>query len=91
VQTSDRIDRRRLLTIIAGAAAVAAIGSRLGGSVAEAAMLPPGADPALGEEGLVDQAQVIIVDPRRGRGRRRRDWDRGRRCWWHRGRRICRW
>jgi hypothetical protein len=87
VQTEEKIDRRRLLTIVLGAAAVAAVGSRLGSDAAEAAALPPGFEPALGDEDLVEQAQTIIVDPRRRRVRR----SRSRRCWWHRGRRICRW
>ena len=34
---------------------------------------------------LQELAQVVVVHPRRRRRRRRRV------CWWHRGRRVCRW
>jgi hypothetical protein len=35
-------------------------------------------------EGLLEEAGVVVLRPRR---RRHRRW----RCWWHRGRRVCGW
>jgi hypothetical protein len=80
----DAMDRRRMLTLMIGAAAAAAVASNLIPQEAEAATLTPGVAPAKDETDLVHQAQVVIVGPRR---RRRR----GPTCWWSRGRRVCRW
>jgi hypothetical protein len=54
-------------------------------NVAEA--VPLALEKSLAEkaDSLVEEAQVVVVNPRR-RGRRRR-WV----CWWNRGRRVCGW
>jgi hypothetical protein len=43
-------------------------------------------------DGMIEKAQVVVVNPRRPpprhlRHRQHRRW----RCWWHRGRRVCGW
>jgi hypothetical protein len=83
------IDRRALLRGILRGAVVATAGASIMPSVAKS--MPLAADKtsaaktsAMMTEGLVEKAQVVIVNPRR---RRRRRWV----CWWRRGRRVCGW
>lgn len=77
------LDRRSLLTVILGAAAVATLGSGLDPKQVEAAPFPVGGGHPKTTDGLVEKAHVVIVGPRR----RRRRWV----CWRHRGRRVCGW
>lgn len=65
-----------------GAVAAAAAGSLIGPliEVADAMPVDPNLDRAGKLSDLVTQAQVVVVHPRRRR-----------RCWWHRGRRVCAW
>ena len=78
------IDRRRLLGgILCGA--VAAAGLALTSAPIEA--MPFDARVAGSWDGMVQKAQVVVVNPRRPLPRRPRRW----RCWWHRGRRVCGW
>jgi hypothetical protein len=82
------IHRRAMLGVILGGAVAAAVGSALAPDRAEAAPLmmnkdlAPGAE-NLEAESLVEKA-VVVVHTRPVRRRRRV-------CWWHRGRRVCRW
>jgi hypothetical protein len=76
------IDRRRLVGgILFGAAAA-------GLALAPGAATPMPLDDRLpgALDDWVEKAQVVAVSP--GPRRRRR---RVRRCWWHRGRRVCGW
>jgi hypothetical protein len=84
------IDRRRLLTLTFGAAASATIVAALEPHIALSAPLPSGVGDFEDSNDMVQQAQVIVIDPGR-RWRRRRRRGRRRDCWWHRGRRVCRW
>ena len=76
------IDRRRL------------VGGILFGAAAAGLALAPGAATSMPLDDRlpgtlddwVEKAQVVVVSP--GPRRRRR---RVRRCWWHRGRRVCGW
>jgi hypothetical protein len=81
------IDRRTLLrTLLPGAVAaagVATIGFSMMPSPAEAIPLTIDKINALKDKKVAEDAQVVIVGPRR----RRRRWV----CWWRRGRRVCGW
>jgi hypothetical protein len=85
----EAMDRREFFRSVVGSAAVAtaaaAGGLSLIADIAEA--VPPAIDknlPLLTDD-FVRNAQVVVVRPGH-RGRRR-----VRRCWWHRGRRVCGW
>ena len=76
------IDRRNILGLIFGVASLAACGlartSKARAFAAVDSFIPAET------EALAEKAQVVVVGPRRRRGRR---W----RCWWRRGRRVCGW
>jgi hypothetical protein len=76
------IDRRRLVGGILLVAAAAGL------ALAPGAATPMPLDDRLpgALDDWVEKAQVVVVSP--GPRRRRR---RVRRCWWHRGRRVCGW
>jgi hypothetical protein len=80
------IDRRTLLgTLLPGAVAaagVATVGLAMMPSPAEAIPLTIDKINALKDAKVAEDAQVVIVGPRR-----RRRWV----CWWRRGRRVCGW
>jgi hypothetical protein len=76
------IDRRSLLRASLCGAVAAAVGSSLVLSDAEAAPLSVN-NLANQTKRIVEDAQVVVVGPRR----RHRRWH----CWWRRGRRICGW
>jgi hypothetical protein len=85
------MSRRAMLTnILPGAvvaiAGVGTIGWAVAPEVAEAMPLAIGKGNHVKVDDLVVKAQVV-VHPGRRRGRR----GRRRVCWWHRGRRRCRW
>jgi hypothetical protein len=78
------IDRRNFLALVMGGGALAVSALAPMSMAAKAAvsaqsLMPPESDP------VAENAQVVVVGPRRRRGRRR--W----RCWWRRGRRVCGW
>ena len=80
------MSRREMLTDVLASAAVAVVGFTaiswvVAPKYAEAA--PAGIARPVGAEAdeLIEKTQVVVAGP----GRRRR------RCWWRRGRRICRW
>lgn len=77
------LDRRNMLGVMLGGAAIAAIGLALTSKAARA--VPAFGDFVPEKEEVAEKAQVVVVGPRRRRGRRR--W----RCWWSRGRRVCGW
>ena len=86
------IDRRTLLRdILPGAvivvAGVTAVGFAFAPGVADAVPLAIDKTNALKVDGLAEEAQVVVVGPRRRGWRRGRRW----RCWWRRGRRVCGW
>lgn len=74
------IDRRAMLGTLLGGAAVAAFGLALTPGLAEAAPLTMSRELNAPTENLTEKA-VVVVHRRRPR----------RVCWWHRGRRVCRW
>ena len=79
------IDRRTLLNrMLIGAAgtAIAAASVAANLNATEAMPLTLGRSDAIKPESLVEEAQVVVVRPRR-----RRRWS----CRWWRGRRICGW
>jgi hypothetical protein len=77
----ETIDRRRLVRGLLFGAGAASLALTPG-----AAMAMPLDDRLPGAlDDWVDKAQVVVVGP--GPRRRRRV----RRCWWHRGRRVCGW
>jgi hypothetical protein len=78
-------DRREVLRVMLGGAAVAAAGLALMPVPAESAPLAMSKSLPAAMENPVEEAVVVVR--RRGWGRRRRR----RVCWWRRGRRICRW
>ena len=75
------IDRRRLVRGLLFGAGAASLSLTAGAAMAMPLddRLPDALDD------WVDKAQVVVVGP--GPRRRRRV----RRCWWHRGRRVCGW
>ncbi len=76
------VDRRALLGLMLGgvaAASAATAGIALLSEPASAAALPKGLNSAVTKDSFVEDT-VVIIHPRRSR-----------RCWWHRGRRICSW
>jgi hypothetical protein len=77
------IDRRKMVGLMLGGAGLALSGALLPTSKARA-MAAVGSFVAPETEALAQKAQVVVVGPRRRRGRR---W----RCWWRRGRRVCGW
>jgi hypothetical protein len=80
------INRRSMLSgLFCGTAAVA-VGVAIMPSAAEAVPLASSSIDAAPTENFVEQAQVVVVRPRRGRRPRRR-----RVCRWRRGRRVCWW
>jgi hypothetical protein len=80
------IDRRDFLATMLGGVAAASMGVGLAlmPNTAEALPLALEKVPLGMPESLVEKAQTVVVT----RPRRRR---RVRRCWWSRGRRVCRW
>ena len=70
--------------ILCGAVAAAA-GLALTSAPSEA--MPFDARIAGSLDGMIEKAQVVVVNPRRRPPHRGRRW----RCWWHRGRRVCGW
>jgi hypothetical protein len=87
------MSRRFIITkALPGAAvAIAGIGAiawTVTTNVAEAVPLAAAKGAPFKVDDLVEEAQVVVVGPRRRRHRpRHRRWV----CWWHRGRRICGW
>lgn len=84
------MSRRAMLTDVLAGAAVAAVGvTTVGWAVAPKALeaAPTGIPKPAGAEldELIKEVRVVVVNPRRRRGRRR--WV----CWWRRGRRVCGW
>jgi hypothetical protein len=77
------IDRRALTRGVLSGAAVVAAGLAAGPEIISAMPLDDGVPGDL--DGSIENIQWG-PPPRRG-WRRRRVW----RCWWHRGRRVCRW
>jgi hypothetical protein len=76
------IHRRAMLRAMLGGGAVLTLGlAALVPDPAESAPLTLGAGRPMTTENFVDKAVVVV---RRRRHRRRV-------CWWHRGRRVCRW
>lgn len=75
------IDRRVLLGAILSGGAAAAVGLSMMPGPAEAAPLTIGLARSAKPEDMIEKAVVVV----RGRHVRRRV------CWWHRGRRVCRW
>jgi len=73
------IYRREMLGIMLGGAAAAAAGLALMSDPADSAPLPMSKGRSVAPENPVEEAVVVV------RRRRRKV------CWWHRGRRICRW
>ena len=80
-------DRREVLRVMLGGAAVAAAGLALIPVPAESAPLTMSKSLPAAMENPVEEAVVVVR--RRRWGRRRRV--RVRSCWWRRGRRVCRW
>jgi hypothetical protein len=78
------IDRREILRVMLGGAAVAAAGLALMPVPAKSAPLATSKNLSAATENPVEEAVVVV------RGRRR-VYRRRRVCWWRRGRRICRW
>jgi len=80
--TMTRIDRRNMVGLVLVGAGLAVSGLALASTAravgAVGSFVPPET------ETLAEKAQVVVVGPRRRRGRR---W----RCWWRRGRRVCGW
>ena len=88
----DAMSRRAMLTnVLPGAvvaiAGVGTIGWAVAPEVADAMPLAIAKGNHVKVDDLVVKAQVVVVNPGRRRGRRRRRWV----CWWHRGRRRCGW
>lgn len=79
----EAIDRRRMLQYVLCGAAAATAGLALTCGEVEAMPLALEKDLAARADTRVEQAQVVVVHPRR----RRRRWV----CWWSRGRRVCGW
>jgi hypothetical protein len=77
------IDRREILRVMLGGAAVAAAGLALMPVPAKSAPLAISKSLSVATENPVEEAVVVV--------RRRRVYRRRRVCWWRRGRRICRW
>jgi hypothetical protein len=92
----DPINRRIMLrTCLLAAAAAAGAATALPGAV-QAVPLALDKAPAAAVPDLLEEAQVVVVNPRQHRRwhRRHRRWNRRHRrwvCWWHRGRRVCGW
>ena len=90
----DAIDRRSALRTLLCGAVTAGLGRYLLPGSAEA--LPLAMDKDLGRKAndLREKAQPVATRPPR-RPMHRHHWHRRRRprrvCWWHRGRRVCRW
>lgn len=79
------MNRRTMLTDILPGAAVAiagvtTVGWVLAPKAADAVPLGIAKTDGAKADELVQRAQVVVVHPRRRR-----------RCWWHRGRRVCGW
>jgi hypothetical protein len=87
METVDRRTVLRSFLSLSGAAvataAVATMGVTMMPAPLEAVPLAMDKNLAGAADDLVEEAQVVVVGPRRGRGRRR--------CWWRRGRRVCAW
>ena len=84
--------RAMLINILPGAAVaiagVGTIGWAVTPEVADAMPLGIAKGGHVKVDDLVEKAQAVVVGPNRRRRRRRH---RRRVCWWHRGRRVCRW
>jgi Zn-dependent alcohol dehydrogenase len=86
------MSRRAMLTNILPGAAVAiagvgTIGWAVAPEIADAMPLAIDKGNHVKVDDPVVKTQVVVVNPGRRRGRRRRRWV----CWWHRGRRRCGW
>ncbi len=80
------IRRREMLGVMLGGAIVATAGFALMAVPAKSAPLTMSKSRPATTDNFVEEAVVVV--------RRRRRWGRRRRvrvCWWHRGRRVCRW
>jgi len=77
------IHRREMLGVMLGGAVVATAGLALMPVPAESAPLTMSKSRPATTDNLVEETVYVV--------RRRRRWGRRRVCWWHRGRRICRW
>jgi hypothetical protein len=88
----DIVDRRVALRTCLLALAAAGAATVLPRS---AAAVPLALDKAPDAKSLdlLEDAQVVVVSPRRRYWHGRRRWRGGRRwvCWWRRGRRVCGW
>lgn len=80
----EKVDRRCAIRTILTGAAIGTLAFALLPNAAEAVPLALEKDLAEKAGSLVEEAQVVVVNPRRRRGRR---WV----CWWNRGRRVCGW
>jgi predicted metallo-beta-lactamase superfamily hydrolase len=79
----EAIDRRDAVRTILRGVALGTVAFALIPNAAEA--VPLALEKSLAEkvDRLIEEAQVIVVNPRR----RRRHWT----CWWRGGRRVCGW
>lgn len=91
----NAMSRRTLIMNILPGAAIAVAGAgtitlAIAPEPANAVPLAASRAGSMKVEQLVEEAQVVIVNPGRHHRRHRR---RHRRwvCWWHRGRRVCGW
>jgi len=73
------IHRREMFRVLLGGAVIGTMGSTLISGAAKSAPLMTDKSLLAPTENLVEEAVVVV--------RRRRV----RRCWWHRGHRVCRW
>jgi hypothetical protein len=81
------IHRREMLGVMLGGAVVATAGLALMAVPAESAPLTMSKGRPATTDNLVEETVYVVR-------RRRRWWRRRHRvrvCWWHRGRRVCRW
>ena len=86
----DAIDRRGALRTLLCGAVAAGLGASLLPGPTEAVPLAMKKDPGGKLDDFRHETQAVVGRPpsrrwRRHRGRRRRV------CWWHHGRRVCRW
>ena len=79
----ETVDRRSAIRAILRGAAIGTVAFALIPSAVEAVPLALEKNLAAEVDSLIEEAQVVVVNPRR-RGRR---WA----CWWRRGRRVCGW
>jgi hypothetical protein len=93
----DAIDRRSVLRSLLCGVVAAGLGAGLVADPVEAMPLAMQKDPGKQSGDFKEEAQAVVTRPRpRPRPRpHHRHWRHRRRprrvCWWHRGRRVCRW